>query len=172
MSRGGSQARRLCLSIVVRIVVRSNGSKQDGRGEGTERSEAVNGSNSSGRRVPVCYRSSRHGPGACRKKSACRGAGERDIVRKRFRWSRRGTGELLRSGQAGPKEGLCRKGTWAKAERSGGTSQKSTRRRDGDRDRTDGEVTMRDPVEEGGEVNERLGEQKGRLREGAFKPAD
>jgi hypothetical protein len=44
--------------------------------------------------------------------------------------------------------------------------------RDGDRDRTSTEVTMRNPDRgEGGEVNERLGERKGRLREGAFKPA-
>jgi hypothetical protein len=62
-------------------------------------------------------------------------------------------------------EGSCRKGTWAKAERSGGTSQKSTRRRDGDRDRTDDEVTIRDPDrEEGGEVNERLGGAKGEIK--------
>jgi hypothetical protein len=62
-------------------------------------------------------------------------------------------------------EGLCRKGTWAKAERSGGTSQKSTRRRDDDRDRTDGEVTIRDPDRgEGGEVNERLGGAKGEIK--------
>jgi hypothetical protein len=62
-------------------------------------------------------------------------------------------------------EGLCRKGTWAKAERSGGTSQKSTRRRYGDGDRTDGEVTIRDPNRgEGGEVNERLGRAKGEIK--------
>jgi hypothetical protein len=62
-------------------------------------------------------------------------------------------------------EGLCRKGTWAKAERSGGTSQKSTRRRDGDGDRTNDEVTIRDPNRgEGGEVNERLGGAKGEIK--------
>jgi hypothetical protein len=52
---------------------------------------------------------------------------------------------LVMSGQARPKGRIVKKGTWAKAERSGGTSQKLTRRRDGDTDRTDSEVTMRDP---------------------------
>lgn len=51
-------------------------------------------------------------------------------------------GKVLRSGQAAPKGRIVVKRTWAKAERSGGTSQKSTRRRDRGQDRTDDEVTM------------------------------
>jgi hypothetical protein len=77
---------------------------------------------------------------------------------------RKWAGKVLRSGQAEPKRRIVVKRTWAKAERSGGTSQKSTRRRDRGQDRTDDGVTMRNPgVGGSGEVNERLGERKGRL---------